>query len=269
MSVYFRSTGDFADMSDEERFRYVVDWDRQKAVQAGRPAYIDANPKKLEALWEGIKKKYQGQRQEERDKREEASRSIFGNREWFDDNMPGCISYKINPWRFIVGTPDNKVAEMVHESILDKTTNQIKTTVTQVKTYTACKPVRVIKHINPLSFLEAQDRFTIVFKGSEPSDCFTARHKTLCEIVSLLKNGNALIDRGIEIALQAQIKGFERAGLLEVNDNMDYTGFFPSFHDGNRNIISSNIKIPDNYPDVTDSLNFIDELEKRWYMDIY
>ena len=80
----------------------------------------------------------------------------------------------------------------------------------------------------------------------------------------MLKNGNALIDRGIEVALQAQIKGFERAGLLEVNDSMDYTGFFPC--DNNKKIISSNIKIPDNYPDVTDALNFIDELQP-WYKD--
>ena len=210
MSVYFRWKNGFADMSDEHRFQYVVEWDREKAKQAGRPAYIDASPGKLEELWEGIKRKYQGQRQEERDKREEASRrgsGGFGNRAWFDGNMSGCISYQVNPGKFIVGTPDNKVAEIVRKSTLDETTNQIKTTVTQVKTYTACKPLKIIRHINPLSFLETQDRFTIEFKGLEPSGCFTARHKTLSEIVSLLKNGNALIDRGIEVALQAQIKG--------------------------------------------------------------
>ena len=44
---------------------------------------------------------------------------------------------------------------------------------------------------------------------------------------------------------------------------MDYTGFFPC--DNNKKIISSNIKIPEDYPDVTDALRFIDELEKRWY----
>ena len=79
----------------------------------------------------------------------------------------------------------------------------------------------------------------------------------------MLKNGNALIDRGIEIALQAQIKGFERAELLEVNESMDYTGFFPC--DGK--VISSNIEIQEEYPDVTDALRFIDELENRWYKD--
>ncbi|MGA9154140.1 MAG: hypothetical protein WBZ36_26455 [Candidatus Nitrosopolaris sp.] len=67
MSVYFRSNGKFANIPDEERFQRVVDWDKQKAIQAGRPAYIDANPKKLEDLWEGIRKKYQDQRQKERE----------------------------------------------------------------------------------------------------------------------------------------------------------------------------------------------------------
>jgi hypothetical protein len=267
MSVYFRWKNGFAEMSDEQRFQWVVEWDRKKAIQAGRPAYIDANPKKLEELYEGIKRKYQGQRQKERDEREEeASRrgsGGCGNRAWFDDNMPGCISYEINPGRFIVGTPDNKVAEIVRKSTFDEATSQIKTTVIQVKTFTACKPVKVTKHISPLSFLEAQDRFTIEFRGSEPSGCFTARHKSLSEVVSLLKNGNALTDKGIEVVLQAQIKGFERAGLLEVSGSMDYTGFFPPVSSNNK-IISSNVKIPEKYPDVADALRFIDELE-GWY----
>jgi hypothetical protein len=185
-----------------------------------------------------------------------------GNRAWLDDDMPRCISYEINPGQFIVGTLDNKIAEIVRRSTLDKITSQIKTTVVQIKTFTACKPVKVTKHISPLSFLEAQDKYTIEFKGSEPSGCFIARHRSLYEIISLLKNGNALTDRGIEIALQAQIKGFEKAGLLDVNDSMDYTGFFPSAT--NNKIISSNIRIPEKYPDVTDSLKFIDELE-GWY----
>jgi hypothetical protein len=37
-----------------------------------------------------------------------------------------------------------------------------------VKTFTACKPVKVIEHVNPLSFLETQDKFTIEFKRFSP-----------------------------------------------------------------------------------------------------
>ena len=47
----------------------------------------------------------------------------------------------------------------------------------------------------------------------------------LAEIIALLKNGNALTDKGIDYALNAQIKGFEKAGLLETNDSLDYTVF--------------------------------------------
>lgn len=251
MSVYFRWNEEFAEMSDEQRFQWVVKWDKQKATQANRPAYIEANPKKLEALYTDIKRKYQGQRQKERDERE--VRIIF-------DEMPGCIAYEVSHGKFIVGTYDNKIAEVIRNSDFDKATNQIKTSITQIKTFTACKPVKVIKHVNPLSFLETQDKYTIEFKGSEKSGCFTCRHRTLSEIVAHLKNGNALTEKGIEIALQAQIKGFERAGLLEEDDTMDFVGFFP--YDGK--IIASNVTIPTSYPDMTDNLDFINELES-WY----
>ena len=51
VSVYFSYTGEFVDMSDEARFQWVVNWDKQKALQAKRPAYIDANPEKMRKLW--------------------------------------------------------------------------------------------------------------------------------------------------------------------------------------------------------------------------
>ena len=68
-SVYFRYTGPFANMSDEDRFQWCVNWDKQKAIEANRPAYIDADPDKLKRAWEGIDARYQGQREKERDER--------------------------------------------------------------------------------------------------------------------------------------------------------------------------------------------------------
>ncbi len=57
----------------------------------------------------------------------------------------------------------------------------------------------------------------------------------------------------------AQIKGFEQAGLLEENDDLDYTGFFPI--DG-REIICSNLDIPENIDieEINAALDFIDLL---------
>jgi hypothetical protein len=259
MSVYFRWKGEFDPdkMSDEQRFQWVVDWDRKKAVQANRPAYIDANPKKLEELWEGIKRKYQGQRQEQRDKREEEAKS---KRTWINDVMPGCIAYQINPNKFIVGTPDSKIAEITRRVVLSKT--ELSYVIEYTKTFTACKPVKIVKHINTLSFLKLKKRFTIEFRGMEPSGCFTMVCVTISEIVTELEEGNALHDRGIKIAIQAQIKGFEQAGLLEIDNSIKYTGFFPS--NDNKKIIASKVDVPTEYPDVADALRFIDELLK-WY----
>jgi hypothetical protein len=45
---------------------------------------------------------------------------------------------------------------------------------------------------------------------------------------------------------------------MELSYKLDYTGFFPC--DNNNKIISSNVKIPEKYPDVTDALRYIDEL---------
>ena len=56
-------------MSDEDRFQWCVNWDIQKAIQANRPAYIDADPVKLRRLWGSIDMKYHAQRQKEHDER--------------------------------------------------------------------------------------------------------------------------------------------------------------------------------------------------------
>lgn len=134
----------------------------------------------------------------------------------------------------------------------------------QRRTFTAFKPIKITKHINPLSFLELRDKYTIEFRGLEPSGCFTTRHKSITEIAAELNDGNALTDRGLEVMLQAQIKGFEKERKLEISDIIDYSGFFPS--SDNKKIICSNVKIPDQYPDVMDALDFIEELEAKYYV---
>jgi hypothetical protein len=68
-SVFLRYTGNFIYMSDEQRLQYCIDWDKRKALQAKRPAYIDANPSKLKRLWDDVKRKYGPKRQQERDER--------------------------------------------------------------------------------------------------------------------------------------------------------------------------------------------------------
>jgi hypothetical protein len=105
----------------------------------------------------------------------------------------------------------------------------------------------------------------VQFKGSEPSGNFTIKHKTISEIVAELKNGNALCENGIDVAVIAQIKGFEKAEMLEINDDMNYTGFFTN--DSNSQIIPSGIDISTtiDVQKLRDALEYINELAKLGY----
>jgi hypothetical protein len=183
--------------------------------------------------------------------------------------MPGCVSYQIStiPDKFILGTPDNKLVEVERKRTTDAKSNMVTSYLVTIKTFTACKPLKIIKHKNLLSFLELQQRYTIEFRGSEQSGNFTLKHKTLPEIVSGLKNGNALCEYGLDVALTAQIKAFEKAGRLEVNDDMNYTGFFPT--EGNNQIIASNVDIAADVDiqKLKDALQYINELAQVGYQN--
>jgi len=70
-SFFFRykEGTEWATMSDEQRFQRAVDWEKEKAKQEGRLAYIDDNPRKLKKLWEDVKRKFGPKRQQERQER--------------------------------------------------------------------------------------------------------------------------------------------------------------------------------------------------------
>ena len=75
-----------------------------------------------------------------------------------------CIYYQINsnPDKYIVGTADYKLVEIERRPrIVDQRSGLIINSLITNKTFTVCKPVRIIKHQNPLSFLELQQRYTI------------------------------------------------------------------------------------------------------------
>jgi hypothetical protein len=181
--------------------------------------------------------------------------------------MIRCISYQIssNPSVWITGTSDNKLIEVLRKIKLDDGL-QIISFVTK-KTFTACKPVRITKHKNPLSFLELQPRYTIQFKGSEPSGNFTVKQKTIAEIVAELKNGNALSEYSLDVAINAQIKAFEKDGLLEINDDMSYTGFFTN--DSNTQVIPSGVDIPAviDAQKIREALEYVNELANTGYQN--
>ena len=183
--------------------------------------YTTTARKRIIDIWRWIVDRHRKNRDKQHQQLEDERRIVTTV---MDDplNMPGCISYQINsvPDKYVLGTPDNKLVEVERKHTTDAKSNMVTSYLVTNKTFTACKPVR---NKNPLSFLELQQRYTMEFRGSEQSGNFTIKHKTLSEIVSELKNGNALSEYGLDVALTAQIKGFEKAGLLEVNDDMNYT----------------------------------------------
>jgi hypothetical protein len=52
--------------------------------------------------------------------------------------------------------------------------------------------------------------------------------KALSQILAFLEETQALTDKNLDVALMAQIKGFEKIGLIEENDDTDYIGFLPT-----------------------------------------
>jgi len=265
-SYYYRYNG-WKDLTDDQRHDKLQEWNQQHCS----PQLPDSE---FNEIWKWIVKTHRTTRDAEHEKLRDAQTaslsSSLSTEKQESLDMPGCLSYQISitPSIWITGTLDNKLIEIERRTKkLDKDSNLMTTFLVTKKTFTACRSVRIIKHKNPLSFLELQPRYTIQFKGSEPSGNFTIKQKTIAEIVAELKNGNALCDNGIDVAITAQIKGFEKAGLLEVNDDMSYTGFFTN--DNSSQIIPSGIQIPAvvDTQKLRDALEYINELARVGYQN--
>jgi hypothetical protein len=243
-NYYWKYNGEWLELSDEERFERAWKWHLEHCVPP-RPR------EELDSLCKWAKDKF-------RVKRDELHEKIRGERKATYSGISGCVSYKVNPNEFITGTYDNRLVEIRHTWSEDKN-GQLIEKESIIRTFLACKPVRIIKHRNPLSFLEMPQKYTIEFRGCQPSSNFTIRHKSLPQIIAQLKQSEALTDKNLDNAMIAQIKGFEQAGLLEENDDLDYTGFFPI---GDREIICSNVIIPENIDieGIKTALDFIDLL---------
>jgi hypothetical protein len=176
-SCYYRYRDGWKDLTDDQRFDKLQRWNLKHCV----PPLPE---KEFNDIWKWIVAHHRKQRDKEYQERRDATAVI-------DDplNMPGCVSYQINsiPDKYVLGTPDNKLVEVERKQTTDARSNMVTSYLVTNKTFTACKPVRIIKHKNPLSFLELQQRYTIEFRGSEQSGNFTIKHKTLSEIVGAKK----------------------------------------------------------------------------------
>ena len=127
------------------------------------------------------------------------------------------------------------------------------------KTYLTCIPIKIVRHKNPLTFLESVAKYTISFVDAA-GEHYTFSHKTLSEILSNLRDLGYVLTDGAEGALGTMVQAYKESKQIVDNEDMDYIGFFT---DKDNKIIPSNIEIKDPViPDLNDALAILRRINK-------
>ena len=164
------------------------------------------------------------------------------------------------PPKYIVASKEtHQVIELVIKTSKDNTRGKY---LFHNKTYLACAPTRIIRHKNPLTFLQTQATFSISFVDSD-GEHQTLSHKTLPGIMHSLKDSGYVLGDGSDSELSAIINAYKEEKLIEDNEDLDLTGFFIG---KDNKIIATNIDI--NKPSINelhDALTLlIEELKPRY-----
>jgi len=259
-SYFYRYSGEWKELTDDQRY--------EKLLERNSQFTVPKEEKEVESIWDWIIKTHRVNRDRQREEWEQRQSK------YNKYDSPGCVSYKIGKNRYIIGTIDNQIAEAkVEDKNKDKFDENSNPLVRDLqfavtKIIAACKPVKIVKDGNPVSnYIELEQRYTITFRGSQPSGNFTVKKQTLGEIASRLKDGMALVDRGIETALAAQILGFEERGMLESDNELPFTGFLLS-NDGN--ILTNNLDIKQEIDkiELKNALEIINQITKFYENDL-
>ena len=180
--------------------------------------------------------------------------------------LAGNVYYQINEKleKYIIAYKQKKqlietTAKASEKEIGDK--KIIEYSLIHNKTYLTCIPVKIVRHKNPLTFLDMTAKYTISFVDAA-GEHYVVAHKTLSEILSHLRDLGYVLTDGAEGALGAMVQAYKERGTIEDNEDMDYIAFFT---DKDNKIIASNIQI--NKPNITelvDALTFLEEC-KQYY----
>ena len=199
LSYYYRYKNGWKDMTDDQRRKKLWEWNQRQ------------NPPKPEKefneVWKWIIDNHRKRRDEQRKQWEDERRkAVVEERSKEDPNddpdfgesinaeLKGSVFYvtKLKPLTLVVAYSKTKMLIEASIKSYDKTefgkNNQedsIKVKyLNQKKLYLTCIPRFIIKHKNPLSFLDAATKYTITFVDSVGNH-FT--FKTLSEIISGLR----------------------------------------------------------------------------------
>jgi len=92
-------------------------------------------------------------------------------------------------------------------------------------TYLACIPTRIVRHKNPLAFLQTTQKYTMTFTD-KAGEKHTFSQKTLAEIVQQLRDLGKVLSDGADKALNALLQTYIENKFIEDNEETDYIGFF-------------------------------------------
>ena len=81
----------------------------------------------------------------------------------------------------------------------------------------ACIPTKIVRHKNPLTFLQTQATFTISFVDAM-GEHYTFSDKPLSTIIQCLKDLGLVLGDGLDTALAAIMQAHKQRNLIEDND---------------------------------------------------
>jgi Bifunctional DNA primase/polymerase, N-terminal len=172
------------------------------------------------------------------------------------------IYYQINekPEKYVIAYKQkNQLIEATAKSVTKQVggNETIEKYLIHNNTFLACIPTKIIRHKNPLAFLQLQTTFTMDFVDSI-GEYYTFSHKTLAGIIQSLKELGLVLGDGADSALAAIKEAYKERNLIEINEDLGYIGFF-KIHD---KIIASNLEIKEPSIDkLSDALALIEELK--------
>ena len=181
--------------------------------------------------------------------------------------LVGNTYYQINekPEKYIIAYKQKHQLIEATSKTIEKETGGNKTIekfLYHNRTYLACIPVKIVRHSNPLTFLETAAKYSISFLDSVGESCIF-RHKTLAEIVQGLKDMGYVLSDGADTALGAMVQAYKVSSRIEDNEDIEYSGFFV---DKDNKIIASNLQIKEpSVHDVADAITFLIEELKPHY----
>jgi hypothetical protein len=238
-SYYFRYRQGWKDLTDDQRYDRLRQWNQQHCV----PSLPE---KEFNDIWRWIvehhRKNRDKQHQQLEDERRTAAehgiklddniqRELEGNVFYITTNKPLKLTIAYNSTKMLIQSSIKTHENEIFGKDGNKLTQKVNL-LNQNKLYLTCIPVSIIKHRNPLSFLETATKYTITFIDGV-GNRFTFKHKTLSEIIAGLKDDGYVQSDGAEGALGRMILTFAKNKILVENYDMEYTGFF--FDDAAKN----------------------------------